>query len=80
MISNCFPMESATDLGKRKINPRISNTSKMVKAISTAKKGDSVGKGNGISKNISSGTTEPKIKKTTTRLLIQRVLLGLSQW
>jgi hypothetical protein len=52
----------------------------MVKAISTAKKGDSVGKGKGISKNISSGTTEPKIKKTTTRLLIQRVLLGLSQW
>jgi hypothetical protein len=52
----------------------------MVKAISTAKKGDSVGKGKGISKKMSNGTTEPKIKKTTTRLLIQRVLLGLSQW
>ena len=50
MISNCFPMESATDLGKRKIKPRISNTNKMVKAISTAKKGESVGKGKGTSK------------------------------
>jgi hypothetical protein len=73
-------MESATDFGSKKINPRISNTNKMVKAISTAKKGDSVGKGKGTSKKMSSGTTDPKIKNPTTKLLIQRVLLGLSQW
>jgi hypothetical protein len=72
-------MESATDFGSKKINPRISNTNKMVKAISTAKKGDNVGKGKGTSKKISSGTTEPSIKKITTRLLIHRVLRGLSQ-
>ena len=62
MISNCLPMESATDLGKRKSKPRISKTNKMVNAISTAKKGDSVGKGKGTSKQMSSGTTEPNKK------------------
>ena len=73
-------MESATDLDKRKIRPRISNTNKMVKAISTAKKGEMAGKGIGTSKKISSGTIEPKIKNPTTRLLIQRVLREHSQW
>jgi hypothetical protein len=37
------------------------------------------GKGMGTSRKISRGTTEPRIKNPTTKLLIQRVLLGLSQ-
>jgi hypothetical protein len=79
MISNCLPIESATDLGSKKINPKISKTNKMVKAISTAKKGERDGKGMGTSRKISRGTTDPRIKNPTTKLLIQRVLLGPSQ-